>query len=136
MPGLKAHRLDLESLARRNRMRRLQPRVGIDFASNDYLALASAPGLQRAIGEAIERGVPIGSGGSRLLRGNHEEHEALESEAAAFFGSEKALYFSSGFAANGTLLSTLPQRGDLIVHDALIHASSLDGIRPPLTSGT
>ena len=77
----------------------------------------------------MARGVPVGSGGSRLLRGNHEEHEALEAEAAAFFGSEAALYFSSGYTANAALLSTLPQRGDLMVHDALIHASAHEGMR-------
>ena len=72
--------------------------------------------------------MPLGAGGSRLLRGNHAEHEALESEAAAFFGSEAALYFGSGFAANAALIATLPGHGDLIVHDALIHASAWDGM--------
>jgi 8-amino-7-oxononanoate synthase len=129
MTRLSAHRSDLEDLSRRSRIRQLQPRAGIDFASNDYLALASAPALRAAVGEALARGVAIGSGGSRLLRGNHDEHEALEAEAAAYFGCEATLFFSSGYAANAALLSTLPQRGDLIVHDALIHASSHDGMR-------
>ncbi len=57
------------------------------------------------------------------------EHEVLEAEAAAFFGSEAALYFSSGFLANYALFAALPQRGDLIVYDALIHASAHDGMR-------
>jgi 8-amino-7-oxononanoate synthase len=78
---------------------------------------------------ALERGVPVGSGGSRLLRGNHSEHEALEAEAAAFFRCERALWFSSGFAANSALFSTLPQRGDLVVYDELIHASAHEGMR-------
>ena len=73
--------------------------------------------------------MPVGAGGSRLLRGNHPEHEALEAEAAAFFGSEAALYFATGFAANFAIFSTLPQRGDLVVHDELIHASVHDGMR-------
>ena len=101
----------------------------MDFSSNDYLALASSPRLAGAVTEAIARGVPVGSGGSRLLRGNSEEHEALESEAARFFGVEAALYFSSGYAANTALFATLPQRGDLIVHDALVHASAHEGLR-------
>ncbi|MBU1255013.1 MAG: 8-amino-7-oxononanoate synthase [Alphaproteobacteria bacterium] len=120
---------DLERLAADGRARRLQPRRGIDFSSNDYLALAGSPRLSRAVGEAIARGVPVGSGGSRLLRGNHPEHEALEAEAAAFFGSEAALFFSTGFAANSALLATLPQPGDLILHDELIHASAHEGLR-------
>jgi 8-amino-7-oxononanoate synthase len=73
--------------------------------------------------------VPIGSGGSRLLGGNHPEHEALEAEAAAFFGCEASLFFSTGYAANVSLLSTLPQRGDLIVYDPLVHASAHEGIK-------
>ena len=122
-------RSDLNWLERSGRRRALAVRQGIDFASNDYLGLARAPELVAAVREAMDRGVPIGSGGSRLLRGNDPEHEALEAEAAAFFGCEAALFFSSGFAANATLLASLPQRGDLIVHDALIHASAHDGMR-------
>lgn len=126
---LDGYRKHLDGLAERSRLRRLSPRQGLDFASNDYLALAADPALRRVVTEAIERGVPPGSGGSRLLRGNHPEHEALEQEAAAFFGAESALYFSSGYAANSALFSTLPQRGDLILHDALIHASVHEGMR-------
>ncbi|MDR6756922.1 8-amino-7-oxononanoate synthase [Mycoplana sp. BE70] len=118
----------LAGLERKGRRRVLLPPGGIDFTSNDYLALADAPRLKAAVTSAIERGVPAGAGGSRLLRGNHPEHEALEAEAAAYFGSERALYFGSGYAANTALFSTLPQRDDLIVHDALVHASVHDGI--------
>lgn len=124
-----AHRAHLDDLATAARLRGLRPRAGIDFASNDYLGLAASTGLRAAVAKALERGVPVGSGGSRLLRGNHPEHEALEAEAAALFGAEAALYFSSGYAANAALLATLPQRGDLIVHDALVHASAHEGMR-------
>ncbi|MEO5640200.1 MAG: aminotransferase class I/II-fold pyridoxal phosphate-dependent enzyme, partial [Sphingomicrobium sp.] len=125
----RALQADLVSLQSRTRLRSLRERTGVDFASNDFLALASAPRLLDAVRRSIELGVPLGSGGSRLLRGNDPEHEALEVEAAAFFGSEAALYFSTGYAANAALLSTLPQRGDLIVHDALVHASAHEGLR-------
>jgi 8-amino-7-oxononanoate synthase len=126
---LEAQAADLDALGAIGRRRALSPRAGIDFASNDYLGLAGARRLADAARAAIDRGVPLGSGGSRLLRGNHAEIEALEVEAAAFFGHESALWLSSGFAANVALLSTLPQRGDLIVHDALVHASAHDGMR-------
>lgn len=124
-----AHTADLAALGEKARLRSLAPRRGIDFASNDYLAMSSSPRLAAAVQEAIARGVPLGSGGSRLLRGNDPEHELLEEEAARFFGSESALFFSAGYAANVALLSTLPQRGDLIVYDELVHASMHEGLR-------
>jgi len=120
---------DLKDLAGRGRLRSLRGRSGIDFTSNDYLGLAESDELRRAASEAIARGVPVGAGGSRLLRGNHEEHEALEAEAAAYFGAETALYFGGGFVANQAIFSTLPQRGDLVIHDELVHASVHEGLR-------
>ncbi len=123
------HRADLQRLRDTDRYRALAPRAGVDFASNDYLGLANDPRLRAAVADALDRGVAVGSGGSRLLRGNDPEIETLEAEAAALFGSEAALYFSTGFAANAALLATLPQRGDVIVHDALVHASMHDGFR-------
>lgn len=119
----------LRALETRARLRRLSPREGHDFASNDYLGFAHDPAIAQAVREAIARGVPIGSGGSRLLRGNAPEHEALEAEAAAIFDSEAALFMANGFAANTALLSALPGPDDLIVADALIHASAHDGMK-------
>lgn len=120
---------DLNDLASRGRLRSLRRRAGIDFTSNDYLGLAESDELRRAASDAIARGVPVGAGGSRLLRGNHPEHEALEAEAATYFGAETALYFGGGFVANHAIFSTLPQRGDLVVHDELVHASVHEGLR-------
>jgi 8-amino-7-oxononanoate synthase len=124
-----SHDRALKALQKRGRLRTLSPRAGIDFSSNDYLGLASAPELVAAAEEALTRGVPLGAGGSRLLRGNHPEHEALEAEAASFFRAETALYFGGGFLANYALFAALPQRDDLVVHDELIHASVHDGLR-------
>ncbi|WP_127091886.1 8-amino-7-oxononanoate synthase [Aquabacter cavernae] len=119
----------LEGLRERSRGRALEPRTGHDFASNDYLGLAVAPRMRAAMADALERGVDIGARGSRLLRGNDPEHEALEREAAAFFGAPACLFFASGFDANLAIFSTLPRRGDLIVHDTLIHASVHAGMQ-------
>jgi 8-amino-7-oxononanoate synthase len=124
-----SHERALDALLRRGRLRALEPASGIDFTSNDYLGLAQSPELASAIQRAIERGVPVGAGGSRLLRGNHPEHEALEREAAQFFGAETALFFGAGFTANAALLAILPARGDLIVYDELVHASAHEGMR-------
>lgn len=120
---------DLRSLADAGRRRKLQPRAGVDFTSNDYLGLAESDELRQAAANAVARGVPIGAGGSRLLRGNHEEHEALEAEAADYFGAESALYLGGGFSANHAIFATLPQRGDLVLYDELIHASVHEGMR-------
>jgi 8-amino-7-oxononanoate synthase len=120
---------DLERLGARGRRRTLTEQAGIDFSSNDYLGLANSIDLRTAAREALSRQVPVGAGGSRLLRGNHAEHLALEEAAAAYFGAQSALYFGSGFAANATLFATAPQCGDLVVHDEYIHASVHDGMR-------
>jgi 8-amino-7-oxononanoate synthase len=120
---------DLDALKNDDRLRSLKPRAGIDFSSNDYLGLANNPRMRRAISAAVEAGTPIGAGGSRLLRGNCAEHERLEAEAAAFFGAEAAIFFPTGYIANFSVLTTLPQRGDLLVLDQLVHASIHEGAR-------
>ncbi|GLR91663.1 8-amino-7-oxononanoate synthase [Bradyrhizobium iriomotense] len=119
----------LHALKDDNRLRTLKSRLGIDFTSNDYLALASAPRMKRALLAALEAGTPIGAGGSRLLRGNCEEHEYLEAEAAKFFGAETVLFFGGGYVANFAVLTTLPQRDDLLVLDSFVHASIHEGAR-------
>ena len=129
MTALAAQRADLDQLAAIGRLRSLAPDHGIDFASNDYLGLAASGALVGAARAALDRGVAVGSGGSRLLRGNRAEHEALEVEAAEFVGAEAALFFPTGYAANSALLATLPQRGDLVLADELVHASMHEGLR-------
>jgi 8-amino-7-oxononanoate synthase len=119
----------LGALKADDRLRSLKPRAGVDFSSNDYLGLASNPRMRKAISAAIEAGTPIGAGGSRLLRGNCAEHENLETEAARFFGAEAAIFFATGYTANFAVLTTLPQRGDLLVLDQLVHASIHEGAR-------
>jgi 8-amino-7-oxononanoate synthase len=119
----------LDDLKQRSVYRGLRATAGTDFTSNDYLALADSRRMREVLIDALKRGVPSGSGGSRLLRGNHPEHERLEEEAARFFGTKRALLFGSGYAANTALLSTLPQRGDLVVYDQYVHASSHDGMK-------
>ncbi|MCV3211348.1 8-amino-7-oxononanoate synthase [Mesorhizobium sp. YC-39] len=121
------HEATLQGLERRDRLRTLSPRAGLDFSSNDYLGLAASRRLGEAVAAAIARGTPVGATGSRLLRGNAPEHEELEADAAAFFGAERALFFGSGYIANFALLTALPQKGDLLVLDELAHASMHEG---------
>lgn len=123
------HQRALDALRSRGRYRSLMPRAGQDFASNDYLGLAGSDLLRDAASAALARGVPVGAGGSRLLRGSANEHQLLETEAASFFGTQAALFMGGGFQANLAIFSTLPQHGDLVLHDDLIHASAHDGMR-------
>ena len=103
----------------------------IDFCSNDYLGFARSPEL-KAIFEREIREHPdyfLGSAGSRLLSGNTQFTENLESEIADFHNSQASLLFNSGYDANIGVFSSLPQRGDTIICDQLLHASIIDGVR-------
>lgn len=101
----------------------------IDFTSNDYLSLSRSPTLRRAVLGALSSAPDIlGSGGSRLLV-PAPAHAALEARLRRFFDAEAAILFNSGFDANVGLLSAVPQPGDVVVYDELIHASVHDGMR-------
>src|SRR5882724_5932700 len=107
---------------------RLDGREVINFSSNNYLGLANHPALCKAAKEAIDR-YGCGSGASRLISGNMTLHEELESKIAELKGTEAALVFNSGFQANTGILSTLVGEGDVVLSDALNHASIIDGCR-------
>ncbi|MCE7886978.1 MAG: 8-amino-7-oxononanoate synthase [Alphaproteobacteria bacterium PRO2] len=126
---MKNFRQQLDDLKGKDRYRSLNLPSGIDFTSNDYLGLRAHPELRRAAIAALEGGLDIGAGGSRLLRGHTESHAALEEFAARYFGVEAALFFASGFQANAAIFGTLPGRDDTVIFDALIHASARDGIQ-------
>lgn len=119
----------LTGLERRNRRRKLSlAGNSLDFSSNDYLGLSHHPKLLSAVKDAVDDGMLVGATGSRLLRGHHNEHAALEQQAADFFSSDSALFFANGFMANYALFTCLPKSGDLIVFDELVHASIHDGM--------
>lgn len=102
----------------------------IDFCSNDYLGFSRSSALKNKIDEEINGHANLnGSTGSRLISGNLAYTEALEQEIATLFKSEAGLLFNSGYDANVGLMSSLPQRGDTIITDELIHASIIDGAR-------
>jgi 8-amino-7-oxononanoate synthase len=103
----------------------------VDFCSNDYLGLARSAVLKANIEEEIN-GLPRalnGATGSRLLSGNLIYTENLEQQIASYHNSEAGLIFNSGYDANIGLFSSLPQRGDTVICDELIHASIIDGVR-------
>jgi len=119
---------ELAALAAAGLRRRLRAPQGLDLASNDYLGLAEHPRLSAAMREALAAGA-AGAAGSRLLGGQRRCFEELEPRLAAFSGAESALLFASGYAANTGLLQAVLQRDDLVLSDALNHASLIDGIR-------
>jgi len=106
----------------------IDDREVINFSSNNYLGLANHPALRAAAKEAIDR-YGCGSGASRLISGNMTLHEELEDKIAELKGTEGALVFNSGFQANTGVIPVLVGKGDLILSDALNHASIIDGCR-------
>jgi len=95
-----------------------RPDGAVLFCSNDYLGLADRVTSGRA-----------GSGASRLVSGDRDEHRELERALASWLGTAGAQLFSSGYAANVGALSALASEGDLVVSDELNHASIIDGAR-------
>ncbi len=107
---------------------RLGGRRLLQFCSNDYLGLASHPAVARAAAEAAaDRGA--GAGSARLVAGTSILHAALEDDLARLKSTEAALVFSSGYHVNAGLLPALAGNGDLLLSDALNHASLIDGCR-------
>lgn len=100
----------------------------INFGSNDYLGLAADERLANAARVAAER-EGWGSGASPLVSGRGESHAELERRLAEFEGTEAALVFPSGFAANTGVIPTLVDKGDVVFADAKNHASLIDGCR-------
>jgi len=100
----------------------------LNFGSNDYLGLAADPRVLAAAREAIDS-EGWGSAASPLLAGRGAAHQQLEAQLAEFEGTEAALVFSSGFAANVGVLTALASRGDAIFADEMNHASLIDGGR-------
>jgi len=134
-------REELAELGRRGLLRSLEPlaspqgpvvRIGgqslVNFSSNDYLGLAADPRIARAFAAGLERW-GVGAGASRLVVGDTEAHRRLEARLAAFEDTEAVLLFNGGYPANLGLVQALVGRGDLVVSDALDHASLVDGCR-------
>jgi len=102
----------------------------IDFSSNDYLGLSRSKDIFNASHQyLIERHITgNGATGSRLLSGNHELYTEVENQLCNTYNSDAALICNSGYNANIGVLSSVPQRGDIVLYDELAHASIRDGI--------
>ncbi len=119
----------LRGLEARSLRRSLAEIRGVNLCSNDYLGLAEHPALKKAVAEAVRGAMRTGGTGSRLLSGHAAIWDEVEEEFARFAGTEAALYFGSGYAANLGLVTSLLKKEDLVFSDALNHASLIDGIR-------
>jgi 8-amino-7-oxononanoate synthase len=122
-------RSELDELERDAQLRTLAEIHGINLCSNDYLAFSDDPRLKEAAVRGVTNARRVSSTGSRLLSGQSAEWDEVEWEFAAFAGTDAALCFSSGYAANIGLLTSLLRRGDVVFSDSLNHASLIDGIR-------
>jgi 8-amino-7-oxononanoate synthase len=131
LPALEAKGLRRQLLSRSGRQAAcvaIDGREYINFSSNDYLGLAADPRVAESVAAALrENG--WGSGASPLISGHAELHRRLEAELAQFEGTEAALLFTSGFAANSGTIAALVGQGDAIFSDRKNHASLFDGCR-------
>lgn len=121
----------LEKRKNENSFRQLpKDRDLIDFFSNDYLGLAVSGEIYQKATKLLEDQnlVKNGATGSRLLSGNNMLYKKAEDLVSTFHSSEAALIFNSGYDANLGFFSSVPQRGDFVIYDELVHASIRDGI--------
>jgi 8-amino-7-oxononanoate synthase len=98
----------------------------VSFASNDYLGLSTHPAVAAAAHDAIDRW-GTGATAARLIVGTRPGHQELEAEIAEWKGCERALVFSTGYAANVGVLATFGGRDVTVLSDELNHASIIDG---------
>ena len=132
---------ELAALAAADRLRACPPVSGasrvnvlvagdprLSFCSNDYLGLAAHPALAAAASEAAAR-EGFGASAARLVSGDLPAHRRLEDRLAAFLGRQAALVFPSGYQTNLGVVTALAGPDDVVVSDALNHASLIDGCR-------
>ncbi len=124
--------IKLQTRQKNNVLRKLpETKNLIDFYSNDYLGFAASKSIFDETHQLlVDKSIKInGATGSRLISGNHNLYQETETFIAKFHNAEKALIFNSGYDANVGFFSSVPQRGDIILYDELIHASIRDGIQ-------
>jgi len=100
----------------------------LNFCANNYLGLAGEPSLIRTVQDGLARW-GFGLASVRFICGTQTIHKELESAIARFLGAEDAVLYTSCFDANGGLFETLLDEADVVISDALNHASIIDGIR-------
>ncbi|ODH46184.1 hypothetical protein GX48_07715 [Paracoccidioides brasiliensis] len=125
-------RLDQREVKGHRRRLKVAPPNSVDFSSNDFLSLSTSDVLRSHFLQTLaseSSSHALASKGSRLLDGNSAYAEKLERFIASFHHAESGLLFNSGYDANLSVFSCIPQPGDVILYDELIHASVHDGMR-------
>lgn len=107
---------------------RMSGREVVNLSSNNYLGLANDPRVKAASLEAIERW-GVGAGAVRWIGGTMSIHDELEERLAQFKHVESVLVFTSGFTANSGCIPAVLTDKDVVISDALNHASIIDGVR-------
>ncbi|EFQ98398.1 8-amino-7-oxononanoate synthase [Nannizzia gypsea CBS 118893] len=136
-PGSNLQRSLREALEKREskgtlRALKVVPTGAVDFSSNDFLSLSTNPTFRSRFLSNLAQAsssLPLASTGSRLLDGNSLYAEQLEQQIASFHNAPCGLIFNSGFDANSGVFTCIPQPGDVVIYDELIHASVHDGMR-------
>ncbi len=138
LPRLQKRLVELEASGLHRELREVQGPQGrllshagrdlVNFSSNNYLGLAEAPALRKAMIRGVEKW-GVGSGASRLVNGSLQPFHELERALAEFKGTEAALVFNSGYHANLGVLGCIVGEGDVLFSDELNHASMIDGMR-------
>ena len=107
----------------------------VDFCSLDVLSLTSSGTMRRLYLEELAQqpDFKLNDGSSRLMS-DSAFTDATEAEIAEFHGAETALLLKSGWDANGAIMTAIPQPGDAIVYDELIHASIHEGMQASLAA--
>lgn len=100
----------------------------INLSSNNYLGLANHPKVKQAALDAIEKW-GVGAGAVRWIGGTMAVHDELEARIASFKNVEAVLVFTSGFTANSGCIPAVLTPNDVVISDALNHASIIDGVR-------
>ncbi|MDB4280128.1 pyridoxal phosphate-dependent aminotransferase family protein [Flavobacteriaceae bacterium] len=121
----------IDARAKDNSLRSLGLRQDLlDFSSNDYLGFSRSKKMYNKACSVLKQHnyQENGATGSRLLTANHPLYLDTEKQIAGFHNTASALIFNSGYDANIGFFSSVPQRGDVILYDALCHASIRDGI--------
>jgi len=100
----------------------------LNFCANNYLGLADHPDIIAAAKEALDTH-GFGLASVRFICGTQDLHKTLEATISKFFGTDDAILYTSCFDANGGLFETILNDEDVVISDALNHASIIDGIR-------